>query len=150
MDTLQLPLPEPEDPFFGSVIYVYTPAVRGYTRAQALADGVLVDVTETSKEVGFKLPVAITAALHGRLTPSGAEAELGQDYDGRLWDVLWCAAFTIKLADPGIDTVTFTLVQPEVEAKSGQAKKVELRLRAVCSPGNEGEPAIIIGFPEDF
>jgi hypothetical protein len=143
MDTLQLAFPEPEDPFFGPVIYAYT-------RAQAIADGVLVDVTETSKEVGFKLPVAITEALHNRLTPIKADAGLGQDYDGRLWDVLWLAAFTIKLADPGTDTVTFTVTQQEVEPKSGQPHGVDIRLRAVCGPGDEGEPVFTIGFPDDF
>jgi hypothetical protein len=143
MDTIQLPLPESEDPLFGTVIYAYT-------RAQAIQDGVLVDVTETSKEVGFKLPVAITEALHNRLTPTKADAAIGQDYDGRLWDVLWLAAFRIKLADRSTDIVTFTIVQQEVEAKSGQPQKVDLRLRVVCGPGGEGEPVVTIGFPEDF
>jgi hypothetical protein len=109
-----------------------------------------VDVTETAKEVGFKLPVAITKALHNQLIPTKANAGIGQAYDGRLWDVLWLAAFTIKLADRGTDTVTFTVVLQEVEAKSGQAQKVDLRLRVVCGPGDEGEPVITIGFPEDF
>ena len=143
MDTLQLALTESEDPLFGPMIYAYT-------RAQAIQDGVLVDVTETSKEVGFKLPVAITEALHNRLTPTKADASLGQDYDGRLWNVLWLAAFTIKLADPGTDTVTFTVTQQEVEPKSGQPHGVDIRLRAVCGPGDEGEPVITIGFPDDF
>lgn len=143
MDTLQLALPESEDPLFGPMIYAYT-------RAQAIQDGVLVDVTETSKEVGFKLPVAITEALHNRLTPTKADASLGQDYDGRLWNVLWLAAFTIKLGDPGTDTVTFTLEQMEVEAKSSQPQRVDLRLRVVCGPGDEGEPIVTIGFREDF
>jgi hypothetical protein len=143
MDAIQLPLPQSEDPLFGPIIYAYT-------HSQALADGVLVDVTETAKEVGFKLPVAITEALHNRLTSAKANANIGQDYDGRLWDVLWIAAFTIKLADPGTDTVTFTLEQQEVEAKNGQLQKVELRLRAVCDAGEEGKSAVTIGFPEDF
>ena len=143
MDTLQLALTESEDPLFGPMIYAYT-------RAQAIQDGVLVDVTETSKEVGFKLPVAITEALHNRLAPTKADASLGQDYDGRLWNVLWLAAFTIKLADPGTDTVTFTVTQQEVEPKSGQPHGVDIRLRAVCGPGDEGEPVVTIGFREDF
>jgi hypothetical protein len=107
-------------------------------------------VTETAKETGFKLPVVITEALHSRLTPTKADQSLGQDYDGRLWDVLWLAAFTIKLADRGTDTVTFTVVLQEVEAKRGQPQNTDLRLRAVCGPGDEGEPVITIGFPEDF
>ena len=143
MDTIQLPFPEPENSLFGSVIYAYT-------RTQALADGVLVDVTEPGKEVGFNLPVAITEKLHNRLSPTKADAAIGQDYDGRLWDVLWLAAFRIKLADRGTDIVTFTVVQQEVEAKSGQPQKVDLRLRAICGPGDEGESVVTIGFRDDF
>jgi hypothetical protein len=143
MDAIQLPLPQPDNPFFGPIIYAYT-------RAQAIADGILVDVTETGKEVGFKLPVTITEALHNRLTPTKADVAIGQDYDGRLWDVLWLAAFTIKLADRGTDIMTFTVVQQEVEAKNSQPEKVNIRLRAVCGPGDEGEPVFTIGFPDDF
>lgn len=147
----QLAFPEPEDPFFGPVIYAYT-------RAQAIADGVLVDVSETAKQAGFKLPAAITAALNDRLTPTRADQALGQDYDGRLWDVLWLAAFTIKLADPstslragpGTDTVNCTFVLQEAKAGNGQAQNTDLRLRAVYGPGDEGEPVATIGFPEDF
>jgi len=143
MDAIQLPLPQSEDPLFGPIIYAYS-------RSQALADGILMDVTETAKEVGFKLPVAITEALHNCLIPSKADAGLGQDYDGRLWDVLWVAAFAIKLADPGTDTVTFTIALQEAGAKSGQPQNNDLRLRAICGYGDEGELVITIGFPEDF
>jgi len=97
-----------------------------------------------------KLPVAITDALHCRLTPTKADQGLGQDYEGRLWDVLWLAAFTIKLADRGTDNVTFTAALQEAEAKSGRPQNIDLRLRAVCGPDDEGEPVITIGFPEDF
>ena len=136
-------IPEPEDPFFGPVIY-------SYTRDHALTDGVLVDVTETDREAGFKLPVAITEALENRLTPTRADQGLGQDYDGRLWDVLWLAAFTIKLADPSKDTVNFTVPLQETDAKSGGPQTTELHIRAVCGPGDEGEQVVTIGFPEDF
>ena len=143
MDAIQLSLPLPEDPLFGPIIYAYT-------RSQALTDGVLVDETETAKEVGFKLPVAITEALHNRLNPSKADTDLGQDYNGRLWDMLWVAAFTIKLADSGTDTVTFTIAMQEAGAKSGRPQNTDLRLRAICGSGDEGEPVITIGFLEDF
>jgi hypothetical protein len=143
MDTVQLPLPEPDNPLFGPIIYAYT-------RAQAIADGILLDVTETAKEVGFKLPVAITEALHSSLTPTKADANIGQDYDGRLWDVLWIGAFTIKLADPGTNTVTFTIAMQEAGAKSGRPQNTDLCLRAICGSGDDGEPVITIGLPEDF
>ncbi len=148
--SVQVEPPEDVSPF-GPVIYAYS-------RAQAIEacpersrrDGVLVDVSETAKEVGFRWPVVITAALHDRLTPSQHDERLGQDYDARLWDVLWVAAYTAKLSDPGTDTVTFAVVLQEVEAKTGQPVNVDIRLRSVCGPGDEGEPVVTIGFPEDF
>ena len=143
MDTLQLSLPKPKAP-------LSSPVIHSCTRAQALANGILIDVTEIGEEVGFKLPVAITEALQNRLTPTKNEAVFGQDYDSRLWNVLWVAAFTIKLANRGSDTVTFTVVQQEIDAKSGQPQNVELRLRAVCGQGDEDELVVTIGCPKDF
>ena len=149
MDTLQLSLPKPKAP-------LSSPVIHSCTRAQALANGILIDVTEIGEEVGFKPPVAITEALQNRLTPTKAEAVFGQDYDSRLWNVLWVAAFTIKLAARGTETVTFTVVQQEVDTKSGQPHSVELRLRAVYGPGNEDKPVkasckwVTIGFVENL
>ncbi|MCE9563538.1 MAG: hypothetical protein K8U57_15970 [Planctomycetes bacterium] len=36
--------------------------IHSYTRANALADGVLVDVSETAREAGIRFPVALTQA----------------------------------------------------------------------------------------
>ena len=41
-----------------------TPVIHRYTRADGIRDGILVDVTETAREAGFKIPTAITAAVH--------------------------------------------------------------------------------------
>jgi hypothetical protein len=141
MTTTQLTFPEPDDPLFGKAIYCYS-------RAQAIDDGVLVDVTEIAHQVGFRYPVAITVALDDRLQPSRHDA--GQDYDARLWDVLWVAALNVRLNDRGTDTVRFTASQQETDPKTGQLQPTDLRLMAVCGPGDEGEPVITIGFPQDF
>ena len=37
--------------------------IYAYTRAQAIADGVLVDVSKLAREAGFKIPVAVTAGV---------------------------------------------------------------------------------------
>ena len=37
--------------------------IYSYTREQALKDGVLVDVTQMEKEVGFIYPVAVTSGV---------------------------------------------------------------------------------------
>jgi len=36
--------------------------IHSYTRAEALADGTLIDVSETAREAGFRVPVALTRA----------------------------------------------------------------------------------------
>jgi hypothetical protein len=90
-------------------------------------------------------------ALHTRrLSPTRADQGLDQEYEGRLWDVLWLAAFTIKLAESSTDTVNFTVALQEADAKSDEPQTTELHIRAVCGPGDEGEPVVTIGFPEDF
>ena len=47
--------PNNESPF-GDVIY-------SYTRAQAVADGVQVEVTKTAQEAGIKFPMFLTRAV---------------------------------------------------------------------------------------
>ena len=75
-----------------------TPAITGvfadaqyisvYTRAEAIEDGVLKDVSELAREAGFKYPVAIGLDLYARLDPNERDAAIGQDFTGRIWDVL--------------------------------------------------------------
>ncbi|WP_049473777.1 DUF6573 family protein, partial [Stenotrophomonas maltophilia] len=64
--------------------------IHSYTRAQAIEDGVLVDVSDVAKEAGFKLPVTITRAAWSRYVevPIGLELR-GQSVDGRLCSRFW-------------------------------------------------------------
>jgi hypothetical protein len=65
---------------FGEIVYAYT-------RKQAVADGVQVDVTTTAQEAGIKFPVFITRGVFESYVavPEGVN---GQDEAGRLWDVI--------------------------------------------------------------
>jgi hypothetical protein len=148
MTTVQLAFPDPNGSLFGKPVYCYS-------REQAIDDGVLVDVTEVAQQVGFRHPVAISFALDDRLQPS--HHDMGQDgacseerRDARLWDVLWVAALSVRLNNHETDSVRFTVTQQETDPKTGQLQNVDLRLWAVCGPGDEGEPVITIGFPQDF
>jgi len=50
-----------------------SPIIYSYTRADALADGVLIDITPTAQSYVFKLPFAISDALyHGYVMPPEA------------------------------------------------------------------------------
>jgi len=82
------------DSLFGEVIYTYS-------RAQAIEDGVLVDVSETAREAGFRWPVAITQAAWEDCiawTEDDNNRQVYQDESGRLWDVLWMALHAITSA----------------------------------------------------
>ena len=61
--------------------------IHRYTRAQAIEDGVLIDVSAVAREAGIRYPVALTRAVWQRCVavPHGV---LFQDEAGRLWDVL--------------------------------------------------------------
>ena len=122
---------------FGDVIHTYT-------RAQALADGALKDVSETAKEAGFRIPVAVTAAVWSRyveLTPAAKKA--GNDIDGRLWDVLWMA----YVAARGNPEAQEFLYQLRVVTDRPKPELVQLKLHV--GPGDDLEPVITIMLPEE-
>ena len=65
--------------------------IYAYTRAQAIEDGVLADVSEMAKEAGFRYPVALTHAVYVKYVEV-PEGVIGQDESGRLWDILFMCA----------------------------------------------------------
>jgi DNA repair protein RadC len=124
--------------------------IYAYTRSQALDDGVLVDVTQMASKAGFRYPTAITADLHARISPNDREKALGQSYEGRLWDVVFLASFAARrvgMADRGSFDVS--LFEAEA-APPHRTRRNNLKLWMVVGPGDQGEPVITIGFPEDF
>src|SRR5258705_1853240 len=65
-----------------------TQVIRTYTRAQALADGALIDLSPLAAEAGFRYPVLVTTAVWQILEPSADLARLGQSATVRAWDML--------------------------------------------------------------
>jgi hypothetical protein len=124
--------------------------IYAYTRSQALADGVLVDVSKMALEAGFRYPTAITADLHARITPNEREKTLGQSYEGRLWDVVFLASFAARRSGTQ-DRCCFEVSLFEAdETPPNRTHHRALSLWMVVGPGDQGEPVITIGFPEDF
>jgi hypothetical protein len=68
--------------------------VFSYTRAEALEDGVLIDISELAKEAGFKFPVAITCGIYELLRDT---VQAGQSFEGRAWDMLMVLRYEIKV-----------------------------------------------------
>lgn len=125
---------------FGEVIY-------SYTRAQAIEDGVLVDVSETAREAGFRWPAAMTSAAWADCVAWSEEdnqRQIYQDESGRLWDVLWMALNAIRSANGGTQ-MEYQIYRVPRDGKSVEARLTSLKL--VCGPGDAGEPVITIMLP---
>ena len=126
--------------FFGEVISTYS-------RAQAIEDGVLVDVTAMAREAGFKIPVVLTAAAWAEAVAVGDKAqEFGQSEAGRLWDVLFVAGTAARVAAKMSDASQITC---RVSVADGPGATREVVLVVHCGPGDNAEPVITIMLPNE-
>ena len=118
--------------------------IYSYTRAQAIADGVLIDVTAQAREVGFNLHTVVTDNLYHRyiVPPPGLEGE-GQSVEGRLHDTLWMVLVAAR-KQPNcsrVETDVLFVVAP------GRQEKV--KVVAVVGPGDEAEAVMTFMLPGD-
>ena len=123
---------------FGKIIFAYT-------RKQALADGIQVDVSETAREAGIKFPIFLTRTVYNAYVavPPGVT---GQDEAGRLWDVLWMTRYAIQQAQPDADRISVKLF-----VRNDDRKPKLVKLVAVCGPLDidAPEPAITVLLPDE-
>jgi hypothetical protein len=119
--------------------------IFAYTRKQALADGVQVDVTETAKEAGITFPMFLTRAVFEAHVALPKDVT-GQDEAGRLWDVVWMTRFGILRARPGVDRIPIALY-----ARNDNRAARLVKLIAVCGPldMDDPQPAITIMLPDE-
>jgi len=120
------------------------PIIFRYTRAQAIEDGVLVDLTQWARETGFVVPVACTSAVwNGHVVPHYDARSLGQCERGRAHDLLWLLFCAVR-AGSGRDRVLF-----KVDFLESADQHVTVELKAVCGPGDQGEPVVTIMLPNE-
>lgn len=123
---------------FGEVVFTYT-------RAQAIADGVQVEVTKTAQEAGIRFPMFITRAVFDNYVavPAGVTA---QDEAGRLWDLVWMTRFAILRSKPGCDRLPVALYVRNDNTRSRLVKLV-----AQCGPLDidDPQPAITLMMPDE-
>ena len=118
--------------------------IHSYSRADAIADGVLVDVSDAAREAGIRFPVALTRAAWERCVtvPPGV---ICQDEAGRLWDVLFLLRCAIGRGAGG--PVVHFGVHVRNDNREGMPPLV--RLKAVCGPGDQGEPVVTVMLPDE-
>jgi len=118
--------------------------ISQYTRADAINDGQLIDVTETAKEAGFLYPVAVTQAVWADyVVPDERSRKYGQDEVGRLWDILWMLKYAIKRSEGG------SIVFYDLHMIMKERKLRRIKLKSICHPGDTGEPVITIMTPDE-
>jgi len=117
------------------------PIIYSYSRAEAIEDGVLADISSLAREAGFKFPVAVTSRLFELLNDT---TQLGQSFEGRAWDLLMILRFAIRKSS-GTDTIYFA---PLFNTKDHREPK-PYKLWSKCGPGDEGDPVISIMFQDE-
>jgi hypothetical protein len=132
-DTNSQQIPQTQEEFFGLAIYTYT-------RKQALADGVQVDVSKLAAEAGFRIPVFLTETVHREYVqvPEGITC---QDETGRLWDILWMLRNAIGKKRSDARQILFQLYVRNSDTEG--AKLITLRaeigfFRKVCAFHRKG------------
>lgn len=120
--------------------------ISRYTRTQAIEDGVLADVSETPREAGFRLPVALTSSVWAECVEWSDTETAVQDQSGRLWDVLWMAAQAARRnCSSGADRATFELLVVPRGGRRPQRKTLVLHV----GPGDDAAPVITVMLPHE-
>jgi hypothetical protein len=114
-----------------------------YSRRDAIEDGILIDVTETAKEAGFRFPVALTATAFATCVSVPDDVQ-GQDERGRLWDVLTMLARACRVRD-GDERIRFF----DVLVLNDGTSPEPVRLKAHCGPDDDLAPCLTVMLPEE-
>ena len=132
------PHKQPISEHFGEVIYAYS-------RAQAIADGVQVEVTKTATEAGIRFPVFLTRAVYDNYV-AVPEGVTGQDEAGRCWDLCWMLRFAILRQNKHTDRVPVALY---VRNDNHAARLVKLIAQAGPLDIDDPSPAITLMMPDE-
>ena len=135
---MNTPQNENTDSPFGAVIY-------SYTRAQAVADGVQVEVTKTAQEAGIKFPVFLTRTVFDAYV-AVPEGVTGQDEAGRLWDICWMLRFAIARSHGHTDRLPVALY---VRNDNRAARLVKLIASCGALDIDDPQPAITVMMPDE-
>jgi len=105
-----------------------------------------VDVTETAREAGFLLPVALTRAAWDLCVALSPAAERAcNDEHGRLHDVLWMLRWAIgRSRGTGGSEIHFELL-----CVTESVRPSRVTLRSVVGPGDDGERVVTVMLPEE-
>jgi len=118
--------------------------IFAYTREQAIADGVLIDVTDAAKNAGLALHTVVTHGVWAEYV-SVPDGVTSQDESGRLWDILWMLRCAILRQGNTEPQMMFELFVANEEGKPAELVK----LKAIVGPGDDVQPVLTILLPHE-
>jgi hypothetical protein len=129
---------------FGEVIH-------SYTRSQAVADGVQVDVSKVAAEAGIRFPVFLTRTVFDNYVAvpegvTGGKCGSHQDEAGRLWDIVWMLRFGILRRSSGCTRIPVALY---VRNDNRAARLVKLIATCGALDIDDPQPAITVMMPDE-
>lgn len=124
--------------------------IFSYSRAEAISDGVLVDVDALHptmrREAGVLLPVAMTARVYEEVVEEHAAATAaGASRDGRLWDLLWMMRMAVRGYRGQGSRLEFRMLAHLPEG----AEAEEITLEVVVGPGDDLSPVLTVMWPDE-
>lgn len=129
-----------------ALIEFYGEPISVYTRSQAIDDGFLIDLSESAREVGFTVPVAITSEAFVRCIHLEKEdvKTLGVSESERVARLLRTLLLKIRnTRSENLDQCRFEVTFQAVS--HGRAVEDRATIEATIGPGDEGEPVITLG-----
>jgi hypothetical protein len=148
--------------------------IHRYPRADVLRDGVLIDVSATAREAGFKFwdeylkkrvglefgieqrqahNLVLCAQVRGKMPDASCSAlhlDEGNGREpgdaGRLWDVLTMLRLAVHGQGEGAREVRFGV---HVRNEKRERTPPLVRLKALCGPGDQGEAVVTVMLPDE-
>jgi hypothetical protein len=127
------------------MLEVFGEVIHTYTRAQAIEDGVLVDLMQN--ELGevsrqhYKFPIACTLAVFEVMQKAVENPRYCQDYAGILHDMLFMSKAMKRKIDES------TVIFRAIIVGAGRQRNHDFKL--IVGPGDQGEPVITIMLPNE-
>lgn len=123
---------------------LFGPVIYSYTRAQAIEDGVLVDLSELAPDVcrqHYKYHIACTAAVWAIIDQAVNNKRCMNDLKGVIHDMLWMSRVYKKNLSPSDILFQVKIV--------GAGRKSLFEFKMTCSGGDDGEPVLTILMPNE-
>jgi hypothetical protein len=118
--------------------------ISSYSRAQAIEDGVLVDLSTIAPEVcrqHYKHPVACTTGVWAIIERAIANEKWMNDLNGVVHDILWMSRACARAIDASSRLFTVII--------TGAGRQRTYTFKIVCGPGDNAEPVITVMLPNE-